>query len=74
MLVFAGHLLDEWQETDRPTIDRRMVDRNNMLFHHFLYVPVAQRVSRIPSNTDPDDFDRETHSFKVEHAVPPKFR
>ena len=72
--MFASHLLDEWKETDPPSIDRRMVDRHATRFQHFLDVPVAQRISRLPSNADQDDFDRETHSFKVEHAVPPKFR
>ena len=44
--VFPGHLLDERQETNRPPLDRRMGDRYAALFHHFLDVPVAQRVSR----------------------------
>lgn len=57
-----------------PQVDRRMADRYAALLRHFLDVPVAQRVSRIPADADQDDFDREAHSFKVDHAVPPKFR
>lgn len=51
-----------------------MNGRYTPLFHQFLDVRVAQPVSRIPADADQDDFDRERHSFEVEHAVPPKFR
>ena len=34
-LAFPGHLLDERQETNRPQIDRRMVDRPAALLYHF---------------------------------------
>ena len=37
-------------------------------------MPVAQRVGRIPADADQDNVDRETHSFKIEHAVSPRFR
>lgn len=72
--MLASHLLDEWPETDRPSIDRRLVDRYAALLHHFLDVMVAQQVGRISADPDHDDFDRKTHTLKIEHAVPPKFR
>ena len=66
-LVLAGHLLDERQETNRPPVDRRMVDRHAALFHHLLEVPVAQRVGRVPADADQDHVDRKAHPFEVEH-------
>lgn len=51
-----------------------MDDRYASLLHQFFDVPVAQRVSRIPADAGQDDFDQETHSFKIEYAEPPKFR
>jgi hypothetical protein len=47
--------------------NRRMVNRHASLGHHFLDVPVAQRVGCVPANTDQDDVSRETHSFEAEH-------
>ena len=73
-LVFPGHLLDERQETNRPPIDRRMVDRHAALFHHFFQVPVAQRVCYVPANADQDHIDRKAHPFEVEHGDSSKVR
>ena len=66
-LVFPGHLLDERQETNRPPIDRRMVDRHAVLFHHLFQVTVAQRVSYIPPDANQDHVDRKAHLFEVEY-------
>ena len=66
-LVFPGHLLHERQETNRPPVDRRMVDRYAALFHHLLEVPVTQRVGRIPTDADQDDIDGKAHPFEIEH-------
>ena len=68
VLVFSGHLLDVWQKSDRPSVDRRMVDRHAALLHHFFQVPVAQRVSHVPANADQDHVDRKAHPFEVEHV------
>lgn len=35
-LVFAGYFLDQRQEADGPSVDRRMVDRDAPLFHPLL--------------------------------------
>jgi hypothetical protein len=40
-LVFPDHFLDERQETNRPPVDRRMVDRYAALLHDLLEMPVA---------------------------------
>ena len=66
-LVFPGYLLDQGQETNRPPIDRRMVDRHAALFHHFFQVPVAQRICCVPANADKDHIDRKAHPFEIEH-------
>lgn len=67
-LVFARHFLDQRQEADRPSVDRRMVDRHAALLHHLLEVPVAQRISRVPADADQDHVDRKAHTFEVEHV------
>jgi len=66
-LVFAGHLLDVRQQSERPSVDRRMVDRHAAPYH-FFQVPVAQRVCHVPTNADQDHIDRKAHSFEVEHV------
>ena len=45
-----------------------MVDRHAALFHHFLKVPVAQRVGRVPADADQDHIDGKAHPFEVEHV------
>jgi len=67
-LVLSGHLLDERQKTNRPPVDRRMVDRNAALLHHFLEVPIAQRVGCIPPDANQDHIDRKAHPFEVEYV------
>jgi hypothetical protein len=67
-LVFSGHLLDERQKTNRPPIDRGMVDRHAALFHDLLEVPVAQRVGCIPADADQDHINRKAHPLEVEHV------
>ena len=66
-LVFAGHFFNERQETNRPPVDRRMLDRHTTLFQHLLDVPATQRVSRISADADQNHASRSTHPFKVEH-------
>lgn len=44
-----------------------MVDLHAYLGRHFLDVPVAQRVSCVPANTDQDDVRRKKHAFEAEH-------
>ena len=61
------HFLDERQETDRPPVGRRMVDRHTTLFHLLLEVPVTQRVSHIPTDADQDHVGRKAHPFEVKH-------
>src|SRR5471032_1972297 len=66
--VLAGQFLKQRQETNRPSVDRRMVDRHAALLHDLFQVPVAQRVSHIPANADQDHIDWETHPFEIEHV------
>lgn len=68
-LFLASHLLDERQKPDRPAFERGMVNRYPALFHHFLDMLVAQRVSHTPLDANDDDIDRETHSFEAEHIA-----
>lgn len=65
--MLASHLLDEWQETDHPSIDGRMVNRHATFLHHFLDVPVDQRVRNLPSNADQDDYHRE--AYGLNHCI-----
>jgi len=44
MLVFPRHCLDEWQDTNRPPIERRMIGRYAALFHDLHGVQLAQRI------------------------------
>jgi hypothetical protein len=44
MLVFPRHCLDEWQDTNRPPIERRMIGRHAALFHDLHGVQLAQRI------------------------------
>jgi hypothetical protein len=67
-LVFAGHFLDQRQEADRPSINRRMVDRHAALLHYLLEVPVAQRISGVPADADQNHINRKAHTFEVEHV------
>jgi hypothetical protein len=67
-LVFSGHLLDQRQKPNRPPVDRRMVDRNAALLHHFLEMPIAQRVGCIPPDANQDHSDQKAHPFEVEHV------
>lgn len=41
-LVFAGHFLNEQQETNRPAVDRRMIDQYAAFFRHLCHVPIVQ--------------------------------
>jgi hypothetical protein len=72
-LLFSGYLLAERQETYRPPVDRRMVDRHAALFHDLLEVPVAQRVGRIPSDADQDYIDRKRIPLTVSMLICPGF-
>lgn len=73
-LSLADHLLDEWEETDSPSIDLRMVDRHATFFYQFIDVAVARQINRVLSNADQGEFDRKTFSLKIKRAVLPKFR
>jgi hypothetical protein len=44
VLVFPGHYLDERQDTNRPSIGRRMIGRHGALFHYLHGVQLAQRI------------------------------
>jgi hypothetical protein len=57
-LVFAGHLFNERQKTNCPSVNRRMVNRYATRFHHFLKVSIAQRVCSVPADADHDHIDR----------------
>ena len=67
VFVFAGHFLDERQETDRLPVDRRMADRYTTLFHHLLEMPATQRVRHVPADADQNHVSRKTHPFEVKH-------
>lgn len=67
-IVFPSHLLDGRQETNRPPVDRRIVDRHTALFHDFLKMPGAQQVGCIPTDANLNHIDRKTYPVEVEHA------
>ena len=43
-------------------------NRHATLFHHFLDVPVAQRIGRIPADANQDHIDRKARPFEVEQS------
>jgi hypothetical protein len=45
-----------------------MVNLDTALFHHFLQVPVAQRISQVPADAGQDEVFFEAVSFEVNHA------
>jgi hypothetical protein len=45
-----------------------MIDRHAALRHHLFQIPVAQRVSKIPTDAGQDDSFFDTMAFEVDHA------
>jgi len=70
--ALPGHFHGERQETDRPSVDQRMVDRHAALSHHLFKVPIAQWVRRIPAHASQDSIDRKTYPLEVEHVGSPR--
>lgn len=67
-LAFAGHFLDDRQQTGRPSIDLRMVYLHVALLHYPFQVPIAQRVGHVPADADQDHIDQKAYPFAVEHV------
>lgn len=51
------------RDLDRPAMDGGVINDNAALGHHFLNVPQAQRIGRVPANT------REHHLQRVVHPL-----
>ena len=64
----ASHFFSEQQRAHRPPLDRRMVNRYDTLFHHFLDLPVAKRVSQLRAGEDANHVNWKTHSFEAKHV------
>jgi hypothetical protein len=54
-------------------VDIRMIDRRIPLSHHFFQVPVAQRISQVPTDTGQDDVFFDTVAFEVDIVAPSRF-
>ena len=68
-LVLAEHLLKQGQKPDCPAIYRGMVDKHAAFLHHFLQMPVAQRISRVPTDANQNHVDWEARSFGSQPRV-----
>jgi hypothetical protein len=68
-LVFAKDLFKQWQKSDHPAVDRRMVDKHASLLHHFLKMAIAQWIRRVPTDAHQNHVDWESHSFGAQHLV-----
>src|SRR5512144_3090540 len=51
-----------------PAVNVGMIDLDATLLHHFLQIPVAQRISQIPTSTEQDEVFFEAVAFEVDHA------
>jgi hypothetical protein len=51
-----------------PTIDAHVVDLHATLAHHFFQIPITQRVSQIPSDTDQDEGFFDAVAFEGDHV------
>jgi hypothetical protein len=45
-----------------------MINLDAALFHHFLQVPIAERVSQIPAHAGQNDDFFDAVTFEVDHA------
>jgi hypothetical protein len=66
--IFSISGKNQRQETDRPSVYRRMVDRHAAFFHNLLEVRGAQRIGGIPADADQDHVNRSAHTCEVEHV------
>jgi hypothetical protein len=67
-LAFPKGCLQLWREFLDPAVNVGMVNFDAALFHHFLQVPVAERISQIPTHTEQDNLFFEAVSFEVDHV------
>jgi hypothetical protein len=45
-----------------------MVDRHPAFVHHFLELPVTQRIGGVPENSDQNHIDRKPHPLRIKHG------
>ena len=57
------YLIEKRQESDRLPIDRRVADNHTALLHHFLSLPVSQRIGCIPTNAHQSNGYWKSHPF-----------
>ncbi len=68
LVAFPENRLQLWREFLNPAVDVGMIDRHAALRHHLFQIPVAQRVSQIPTDASQDDSFFDTMAFEVDHA------
>src|ERR1700738_3412444 len=47
-----------------PTIDRRVIDMQSPLAHHLLQIPITERISQIPADTEQNNLGLEVTPFE----------
>jgi hypothetical protein len=64
-------LIQQRDVFDDPTIERGMVDLDAALFHHFLELPIADRIGHIPADAPQDYLTLKMAAFELNHRAVP---
>src|SRR5215210_4429289 len=68
LLAVPKGRLQERRKLLDPAVDVRMIDLDAALFHHFLQVPIAERIGQIPAYAEQNDVFLDAMSFEVDHG------
>jgi hypothetical protein len=69
LLHFTESIFQLRRELLGPAVNTGMVNFDAALRHHFLQIPVAERVSQIPTDTGQNNGFFDAVAFKVDHVV-----